>query len=97
MRELTTGELRYINESTDGWKMYIYSKDQEITPEIQQRMRELSTAYKEAFYAFYEAALQKGEVYDSDAVQKDFDEVYGKEHPEFYDVDALFEGGSSCK
>lgn len=97
MRELTPGELRYINESTDGWRMYIYSKKQEMTPEIQERMSELSTAYKEAFYAFYEDALQKGEVYDSDAVLKDFNEIYEKEHPEFFDIDALLEGGPSCK
>ncbi len=96
MRELTPGELRYIEESTNGWQMYIYSKSQMMTPELEQRMRELSDAYKDAFYAFYEAALQQSEVIDCEAVHRDFDEAYGKDHPEYYDVEALLGGRLSC-
>ena len=34
MRDLTQGELRYINESANGWQMAIYSKCQTVTPEL---------------------------------------------------------------
>ncbi len=96
MRELTLGEKRFIDESTNGWKMDIYSRNQEITPEIEKRISELAEAYEDAFYAFYKDALQKEEVLNADAIQRDFDEAYEKEHPEFYDVEALLRGGSTC-
>lgn len=84
MRELTPGEMRYIYESTNGWRMHIYSQSQGLTKEDEERMDELEQAYREAFYAYYEAALKKGEVQDSDALNREFEEIYEKEHPEFF-------------
>ena len=59
MRELTPGEMRYIYESTNGWRMHIYSQSQNLTKEDEERMDELEQAYREAFYAYYEAALKR--------------------------------------
>ncbi len=93
MRELTLGELRYINESANEWEMYIRSLiKQELPPEAEEHMEELAKAYKEAFLAFYKEAIQRGEDGDSIAIHRAFNAIYEKEHPEFFDVETLSGG-----
>lgn len=89
MRGLTLGEKRYVYESTNSWRMYIYSQSVELSKEDEACMRKLEDGYQDAFYSYYENALKIGEVYNSGALQAEFEEVYKKEHPEFFDIEAL--------
>lgn len=96
MRELTPGELRYIDESVNEWKMYIrIIAKQELTMEDERHIESLAKAYKEAFLAFYKEAVQKDEDANSTEIHRAFNAVYEKEHPEFYDVETLSKGLSS--
>ncbi len=96
MRELTPGELRYIDESVNEWKMYIrIIAKQELTMEDERHIESLEKAYKEAFLAFYKEAVQREEDADSIEIHRAFNAVYEKEHPEFYDVETLSRGVSS--
>ena len=90
MRELTLGELRYISESANGWKMDIFmNMSRELTKEEQEQMRSLEEAYVEAFREFYQTALEKDETALSDEIQDAFDETYAVSHPEFYEFPNL--------
>lgn len=90
MRELTIGELRFIDESTNDWKMYIYSKCRtRDTAELRERINVLSEEYKEAFREFYKKRLEKASFVDSIELKNEFDKVYEKKKPEFYDINTL--------
>ena len=93
MRELTTGEMRMVSESANGWKMVIYQKvGDDISDALRERMSQLASGYVAAFMDFYKKAVEKAGDHDPDDIQSEFDEMYQKEHPEFYDIDALIGG-----
>ena len=90
MRDLTLGELRYISESANGWKMDIFmNMSRELTSEEREQMMSLEEAYVEAFQEFYKTALEKDEMAFSDEIQNEFDEAYAVSHPEFYEFPNL--------
>ena len=87
---LTMGELRFIDESTNTWKMDIKRKAakmgiEELSPGTIDRMFELAGDYKAAFCEFYEKAKEAGDERDNPALQASFNEQYQREHPEFFD------------
>ena len=88
VRDLTMGELRFIDESTFGWKMNIYEKVGRNAPfELLKRMNQLSDAYKKAFLDFYKKRVAY--VLDSVELQNEFDKYYEKINPIFYDINTL--------
>ena len=92
MRELTVGELRYIDESVNPWKMQIHSKIEnieELPESVFQRMADLEKEFKDRFYEFYKKAVDEGTTLDSDQLLKQFEESFVKDHPEFWDMEAL--------
>ena len=94
MKELTMGELRFLGESADGWKMAVYAKSEgKLSDAAKEKMDRLAEAYVEAFTAFYEEAAAKTDQRDTDELQESFEEVYRKEHPEFFDIDTLIKEG----
>ena len=90
MRELTVGELRFIDESTNDWRMYIYSKvDAKVAAELQERLRALSDEYKAAFLDFYKKRVEKETYVDAIETKNEFDKFYEKRNPAFYDINGL--------
>ena len=90
MRELTAGELRFIDESTNDWRMYIYGKvDAKAAVELKESMNVLSEEYKEAFLDFYKKRIEREFYVDGIEVKNDFDKVYKKRNPAFYDINRL--------
>ena len=93
MRDLTIGEVRMISESTNGWKMTIYQKlGDDISDALREKMRQLASDYETAFMDFYKKAVEEAEDQEPEDIQEEFDKMYQKEHPEFYDIDALIGG-----
>ncbi len=89
---LTLGELRYIDESTNSWRMGLIVRAaekgiHEFSPEIESRMIDLAEDYKDAFRDFYEKTNAEDHTQDSVAIQNAFDESYSKSHPEFYEFE----------
>ncbi len=89
---LTLGELRYIDESTNSWRMALVAKAadkgiREFSSEVENRMVDLSEEYKDAFKDFYEKAKAEDPTKDSVEIQNAFDEEYHKSHPEFYEFE----------
>ena len=90
MREISMGEMRYLEESANAWKMEVYGRlKKELTDEEETKIKEMARAYVEAFSDYYKNAIAEDENRDTYDIQSEFDEVYEKEHPEFYDIDAL--------
>lgn len=90
MRELTLGELRFIDESANGWKMYIYQNMQrELTEEEKNQIHSLAEDYCKAFLEFYKSAVEKNNVVDSDDIHDKFDETYKSSHPDFYNFPSV--------
>lgn len=90
MRELTLGELRCIDESANGWKMYIFQSIQrDLTAEEKKQMNSLANDYCKAFHEFYKSAVEKQDRVDSDDIHDKFDETYKISHPEFFDFPSL--------
>lgn len=93
MRELTMGEMRMISECTNGWKMMIYQRVGDDIPDaLKAKMKQLASDYEAAFMEYYKEAVEKAGDREPDEFLGDFDEVYKKDHPEFYDIDALIGG-----
>ena len=94
MKELTMGEKRFLNESADGWKMAVFAKAKGVVSEkLDAKMDQLADAYVKAFTEFYTKAAGDAAQTDTDRLQMEFEDVYRKEHPEFFDIDALVKEG----
>lgn len=94
MYKLTTGDLRLIDESIRPWQMTIYpvlEKMEELPGEVNEAINDLSVQYRKELQDFYCAAMDKNSGSLADPIFREFDEKWDKEHPEFYDVDRLFE------
>ena len=92
MIELTSGELRDINESTNGWRMMIndaIGNMSDVSDETKERIYALEKQFKEELYEFYVAAKGGFKQIDADEIFFEFDEKWNKEHPEFYDMKKL--------
>lgn len=94
MIELTNGELRDINESTNGWMMMVndaIGKMTDVSDETKARINALGKQFKEELYEFYVAAKEESDEKDADEIFAEFDEKWSKEHPEFYDIQKLLD------
>ena len=95
MSNLTSGELRYISESTNSW-MHIVSmlKDavKDIPQETLDRISELKSGFEKEFLEFYSEKKQSGTELDGDQLLYAFEDEWEEKHPEFYDMKALFSG-----
>ena len=95
MYELTIGDQRYIEESTIPWRMYINSilfPMKDVPAETTDAITAIEKQYTDDFYVFFEQKKAEDESLHADEIREAFDTVWGKEHPEFYDMDKLFSG-----
>jgi hypothetical protein len=93
--ELTTGDLRYINESANSFRMEAEiesGKYKEVPQELKDRIDELGTVFVSEFGEYFRREREAGNTKNADGLLYDFDESFEKEHPEFYDMEKLFEG-----
>ncbi len=93
MYELTTGDIRTITGATTGWRMYvnpILGSMESVPQEVTDRIQELEDSYRKDFYAFYRDSMDKDKTRLEGEIQRDFEEDWGKKHPEFFDMDLLF-------
>ena len=99
MYKLTSGDLRLIDESVRPWQMTIgpvLIKMEELPGEVSELIRSLSDQYREELKSFYRDAMDKDSGSLADPIFREFDEKWDKEHPEFYDMDRLFEKASDA-
>lgn len=92
MYKLTTGDLRYIAQSTRAWKETIdtvINKIPVVPRVVQDRIRNLSDKYKEDLVAYYLEAMRENEGRLADSILWEFDVKWDTEHPEYYDIDLL--------
>ncbi len=93
--ELTTGELRYIGESTDGWRMIVQEAAMQkpgISDAVMDRISKLEDTYQEEFLSFFVREKQSSSSVDADELRSRFDELWNEKHPEFFDMEKLFSG-----
>ncbi len=93
MYDLTAGDIRYIEEVTNTWKMTVNPilDSMESVPEsVTGRIAELSEAFRTGFFVFYRDAMDKDDTRLAGEVLNDFVTGWRKDHPEYYDVDRLF-------
>jgi ribosomal silencing factor RsfS len=93
--ELTIGDLRYINESANSFIMETNmesGKYKEIQQDLKDHIEELKTGFVKEFGEYFRREREAGSTKDADGLLYDFDEIFGEEHPEFYDMEKLFEG-----
>ncbi|MBO6148962.1 MAG: hypothetical protein J6O55_06455 [Lachnospiraceae bacterium] len=98
MYELTTGDRRFIDESARAWKMTIdpvIERLKELPQEVEERIEKLYSAYRKEFGEYYLNAMREDEGRLADPILREFDDKWSKEHPEFYDMDRLFEGANA--
>ena len=96
MYALTTGDIRYIDEVANVWKMYINPilNNMDAVPEsVESHIEELSVAFREGFFVFFRDSMEKDETHLAGEVLGEFMTGWKKEHPDYYDVDQLF---SAC-
>ena len=99
MYKLTTGDLRLIDESIRPWQMSInpvLEKMEELPAEVSETIKTLSEQYRTELQDFYCKAMDKDNRRLADPIFREFDEKWDKEHPEFYDVDRLFEKATAA-
>ncbi len=92
MSELTIGDLRYIDESVNSWKMQIDMLLQAREPaseDVLKRIDELENLYKEDFSVFFRKAREEGTEKNAVEIQNAFDDEWEKKHPDFYDLEQL--------
>ena len=90
----TSGDLRLIDESVRSWQMTIgpvLKKMEELPAEVSESIKNLAAQYREELKDYYCKAMDQNPGSLADPVFREFDEKWDKEHPEFYDMDRLFE------
>ena len=95
MYELTTGDERFIGESTTIWMTYIRPimvEMEEVPEEVKERINTLEKSFIAGFRDYY--IKEKDEENLSDPILYEYDRIFSNEHPEYYDVDLLFAGCS---
>ncbi|MCR5249687.1 MAG: hypothetical protein K6E50_03685 [Lachnospiraceae bacterium] len=93
MKELTIGELRYINEAVNLWKMLVMriQCSMDHMPEsLTDKLNRLEQDFQDQFRAYYQKCRDEGSQKSSDALLDDFEEKWEKIHPDFYDFRKLF-------
>ncbi len=92
-KELTTGELRFIEESTDGWRMMVQEamgKNSGIPDAVMERISELEDSYQEELLNFFVLEKKSSSSINADDIRSRFDEQWNEKHPEFFDMEKLF-------
>lgn len=98
--ELTMGDLRYINESANSFMMeagMTLGKYKEVPQDLKDRIDELKAGFVREFGEYFRKEREAGNTKDADELLNDFDGIFEKEHPEFYDMEKLFEGYERIK
>ena len=93
MIELTLGQQRAIEESTQSWKMLIASvvgSMDSVPEDLSKKIDGLEADYKKAFGEYYAQAIESQDGRDVDELADAFDDKWAGEHPEFYDMRLLF-------
>lgn len=94
MYKLTEGDLRLIDESVRPWQMTVYpvlQQMEELPEEVGSAIKNLSDQYKTELMDFYSKAMDEDPGSLADPIFRRFDEKWEKDHPEYYDMDRLFE------
>ncbi len=97
MYELTMGDQRYIAESLTTWKMYInpiLGTMGEVPQDVEDNINQLAEAYLRDFESFYQEKMNEDETLLSSEVQYAFEQIWIKDHPQMFDIDALLTGCS---
>lgn len=92
---ITPGEERYISEVGTEWRRLVFDfaeSIEDIPAEVTEKIEKLYNSYKDEFSEYYRAEADKGEINYSDEVLRDFEAQWTPKHPEFYDMNKLFEG-----
>ena len=99
MYKLTDGDIRLIDESTRPWSMLIdpiLEKMEELPEETSEHIKSLTEQYKKELAEFYSKAMDEDGKRVSGPIFMEFDEKWAGDHPEFYDMDKLFEKASDA-
>lgn len=99
MYKPTSGDIRLIDESVRPWQMTInpvLEKMEELPSEVNEAINDLTELYKKELKDYYCKAMDKDSRRLADPIFREFDEKWDKEHPEFYDVDRLFEKATAA-
>ena len=97
MYELRTGDIMFIEDSVRPWRMYVdpILFSMKAVPEaVSKRIKDLEDAYKDKLFFYYREKKTEDETLYSNEIQSEFDEAWEKEHPEFFDMEKLFDGCS---
>ena len=97
MYELKTGDIMYIEESVRPWRMFIdpvLSSMKAVPKEVTERIDTLEEAYREEFFDYYRKKKSEDETLYTGEIQNAFQKEWEEKHPEFFDVDKLFESCS---
>lgn len=95
MITLTTGDLRFINESTSGWRMMVRSAigfGDDIPETVLERITELEDTYLEKFEEYFIKIRKAYPEATPDQIRDGFDEAFKTDHPEFFDMEMLLKG-----
>jgi hypothetical protein len=97
MSDFTSGELRAINESLNGWEMAINtikSYMDNVPEDVIDRIDSVAEGYRKSFREYLIKTRSEGVEQTIDSALGEFDVIYSKENPIVYDFRALFEGCS---
>ncbi len=93
INKLSEGNQRFLNECTDTWKMIVADVRiwiTDIPQSLQDHLDELEKGYREGFTEFCIKANEAGNLTDIDKARNEFEAGWLKEHPDYYDMRALF-------
>ncbi|MBR3305770.1 MAG: hypothetical protein IKI75_00785 [Lachnospiraceae bacterium] len=92
MRELTTGDRRFVSESINSWKMLVNitaSALGNISQDVTDHIDDLADSFVKGFSEFYENAPEDP-AKDADDLLAEYEESFITEHPEYADMRLLF-------
>ena len=95
MVELTLGQLRTIQESTQSWRMLLANIEGamgEVPKDVKKKIDALQEGFINAFGEYYTQSIEANDGRNADDVASDFAKIWSEKHPEFYDVRAIFSG-----
>ena len=98
MYVLTEGDERFIAESSTVWRMYINQILFGIGScphEVEDKIYDLENDYRRGFKEYFLEAREKDDTFSGDVIHNEFDAAWRKSHPEFFDIDQMFDGISS--
>ena len=89
MYELTSGDQRYISDTVMQWRYSIDTITEELS-ELPESVKD-RISYLVEFSTFYIEEMDKDDTLLAGQIQRSFEEKFGKENPDFFDIGKLFE------